>query len=86
MGPDAAHRAEAAATGVRHQTAVVRLVLVSLSVRLNQRGTRRFVKKPKSFSIYLYLYLSLPSEMSMLSAFGMIKVQPRSTRPSKRTY
>lgn len=87
MGPDAAHRAEAAAAGVCHQTAVVRLVLVSLSVRLNQRGTRRFVKKPKSFSMYLcYLYLSLPSEMSMLSAFGMIKVQPRSTRPSKRTY
>lgn len=34
MGPDAAHRAEAAAAGVRHQTAVVRLVLVSFSVRL----------------------------------------------------
>lgn len=29
MGPDAAHRAEAAAAGIRHQTAVVRFVLVS---------------------------------------------------------
>lgn len=29
MGPDAAHRAEAAAAGIRHQTAVVRLVFVS---------------------------------------------------------
>lgn len=61
MGPDAAHRAEAAAAGVRHQTAVVRPVLVSLSVRLNQRGTRRFVKKPKSFSMYLLLSVFVPS-------------------------
>lgn len=34
MGPDAPHRPEAAAPGVRHQAAVVRPLLVSLLVTL----------------------------------------------------
>lgn len=84
MGPDASHRTEAAAAGVCHQTTVVRLVLVSLSLRFKQTGTCRFVQKDKSFS--MFSSFCPPPEMFMLSACGMTKVQPRSTRPSKRTY
>lgn len=52
MGPDASHRTEAAAAGVCHQTTVVRLVLVSLSLRFKQTGTCRLVQKAKSFSMF----------------------------------
>lgn len=53
MGPDASHRTEAAAAGVRHQTAVVRPLLVRLPSARGSLRVRAFLWLLADFIVHV---------------------------------
>lgn len=54
MGPDASHRTEAAAAGVRHQTAVVRPLLVRLPSACGSLRFRAFLWLLADFIVHFH--------------------------------